>query len=229
MTAAARLGGMRTVLMVLFDQVQSLDVTGPLEVFTGANAWQASRGDDPPTTSAPPASAAARCGRPAACASLPDGDLRDAAAGPLPGPADRARGRGIPAGRPGAGRLAAGARRPGRAPGLGVHRRLPARRGRPARRAPGDDPLGLLRRAGRQVPGGQRRAGPDLRQGRARRHLGRASPPGSTSRWPWSRTTSAGRRPSTSPGTWWCSCAARATRPSSAPSSPAAGQPGAAA
>ena len=35
---------MRTVLMVLFDQVQSLDVTGPLEVFTGANAWRASRG-----------------------------------------------------------------------------------------------------------------------------------------------------------------------------------------
>jgi hypothetical protein len=28
---------MRTVLMVLFDEVQSLDVTGPLEVFTGAN------------------------------------------------------------------------------------------------------------------------------------------------------------------------------------------------
>jgi transcriptional regulator GlxA family with amidase domain len=28
---------MRTVLIVLFDDVQSLDVTGPLEVFTGAN------------------------------------------------------------------------------------------------------------------------------------------------------------------------------------------------
>jgi transcriptional regulator GlxA family with amidase domain len=38
---------MRTVLMVLFDQVQSLDVTGPLEVFTGANAWRASRGEAP--------------------------------------------------------------------------------------------------------------------------------------------------------------------------------------
>jgi transcriptional regulator GlxA family with amidase domain len=37
---------MRTVLMVLFDQVQSLDVTGPLEVFTGANAWRASRGEE---------------------------------------------------------------------------------------------------------------------------------------------------------------------------------------
>jgi transcriptional regulator GlxA family with amidase domain len=38
---------MRTVLMILFDQVQSLDVTGPLEVFTGANAWRASRGEAP--------------------------------------------------------------------------------------------------------------------------------------------------------------------------------------
>jgi transcriptional regulator GlxA family with amidase domain len=28
---------MRTVLIVLFDGVQSLDVTGPLEVFAGAN------------------------------------------------------------------------------------------------------------------------------------------------------------------------------------------------
>ena len=38
---------MRTVLMVLFDEVQSLDVTGPLEVFTGANTWRASHGDGP--------------------------------------------------------------------------------------------------------------------------------------------------------------------------------------
>jgi transcriptional regulator GlxA family with amidase domain len=30
---------MGTVLMVLFDRVQSLDVTGPLEVFAGANTW----------------------------------------------------------------------------------------------------------------------------------------------------------------------------------------------
>jgi transcriptional regulator GlxA family with amidase domain len=37
---------MRTVLTVLFDDVQSLDVTGPLEVFTGANTWRASRGED---------------------------------------------------------------------------------------------------------------------------------------------------------------------------------------
>ena len=43
----ATLGHMRTVLMVLFDQVQSLDVTGPLEVFTGANTWRTEYGDGP--------------------------------------------------------------------------------------------------------------------------------------------------------------------------------------
>jgi len=34
---------MRTVLVVVFDGVQSLDVTGPLEVFSGANSWQERR------------------------------------------------------------------------------------------------------------------------------------------------------------------------------------------
>jgi transcriptional regulator GlxA family with amidase domain len=38
---------MRTVLMVLFDEVQSLDVTGPLEVFTGANTWRTHHGEGP--------------------------------------------------------------------------------------------------------------------------------------------------------------------------------------
>src|ERR1700730_6643394 len=35
---------MRTVGIILFDGVQSLDVTGPLEVFAGANSW---RGPEP--------------------------------------------------------------------------------------------------------------------------------------------------------------------------------------
>jgi transcriptional regulator GlxA family with amidase domain len=43
---------MHTVLIVLFDGVQSLDVTGPLEVFTGANRWpsgpESRRGPDGP-------------------------------------------------------------------------------------------------------------------------------------------------------------------------------------
>jgi transcriptional regulator GlxA family with amidase domain len=37
----------RTVRIVLFEGVQSLDVTGPLEVFAGANRWRASRGGEP--------------------------------------------------------------------------------------------------------------------------------------------------------------------------------------
>ena len=36
---------MRTVLIVLFDDVQSLDVTGPLEVFAHLRGAQAGRGD----------------------------------------------------------------------------------------------------------------------------------------------------------------------------------------
>src|SRR5580704_6560224 len=38
---------MRTVVIVLFDGVQSLDVTGPLEVFAGANRWQSGRDHSP--------------------------------------------------------------------------------------------------------------------------------------------------------------------------------------
>ena len=38
---------MRTVLIVLFDGVQSLDVTGPLEVFAGANRWPSGRDYSP--------------------------------------------------------------------------------------------------------------------------------------------------------------------------------------
>jgi transcriptional regulator GlxA family with amidase domain len=37
----------RDVLVVLFDGVQSLDVTGPLEVFAGANRWNAAGGGQP--------------------------------------------------------------------------------------------------------------------------------------------------------------------------------------
>jgi transcriptional regulator GlxA family with amidase domain len=37
----------RDVLMILFDGVQSLDVTGPLEVLAGANRWRAAGGGQP--------------------------------------------------------------------------------------------------------------------------------------------------------------------------------------
>ena len=38
---------MQTVLIVLFDGVQSLDVTGPLEVFSTANRWRIERDGAP--------------------------------------------------------------------------------------------------------------------------------------------------------------------------------------
>jgi transcriptional regulator GlxA family with amidase domain len=43
-------GGMRSLLVVLFDGVQSLDVTGPLEVFSAANHWCDARGAAPAYT-----------------------------------------------------------------------------------------------------------------------------------------------------------------------------------
>src|SRR5580704_15590010 len=37
----------RHVLITLFDGVQSLDVTGPLEVLAAANQWRTANGDEP--------------------------------------------------------------------------------------------------------------------------------------------------------------------------------------
>src|ERR1700677_2234001 len=47
MRCARETGGMRSLLVVLFDGVQSLDVTGPLEVFSAANRWCDDRGAAP--------------------------------------------------------------------------------------------------------------------------------------------------------------------------------------
>src|SRR5580692_5475538 len=44
---------MRTVLIVLFDGVQSLDVTGPLEVFAGANRGPSGRDHNPASPDRP--------------------------------------------------------------------------------------------------------------------------------------------------------------------------------
>jgi transcriptional regulator GlxA family with amidase domain len=68
---------MRTVLMVLFDQVQSLDVTGPLEVFTGANTWQASRGGAPAYDIRTASLGGAAVRTSSGLRLTPDGDLRD--------------------------------------------------------------------------------------------------------------------------------------------------------
>jgi transcriptional regulator GlxA family with amidase domain len=67
----------RAVLVVLFDGVQSLDVTGPLEVFTGANRWRAGHGGGPVYE----VRTASLGGGPVRTSSgllvTPDGDLRD--------------------------------------------------------------------------------------------------------------------------------------------------------
>jgi transcriptional regulator GlxA family with amidase domain len=65
------------VLIVLFDGVQSLDVTGPLEVFAGANEWRARRG----AGACYDIRTASLGGRPVRTTSglrlAPDGDLRE--------------------------------------------------------------------------------------------------------------------------------------------------------
>jgi len=64
----------RTVLIVLFDRVQSLDVTGPLEVFAGARDHQGERAYRVRTASLGGAQVRTTSG----LAIVPDGDLRDA-------------------------------------------------------------------------------------------------------------------------------------------------------
>ena len=64
---------MRTVLIVLFDRVQSLDVTGPLEVFAGARDHHGERAYRVRTASLGGAQVRTTSG----LAIVPDGDLRD--------------------------------------------------------------------------------------------------------------------------------------------------------
>ena len=80
---------MRTVLIVLFDGVQSLDATGPLEVFNAANQWRAKRGAAPGYAITTASLNAAAVRTTSGLGLLPDADLaavRDAA-----GPAGRPR------------------------------------------------------------------------------------------------------------------------------------------
>lgn len=81
--------GSCAVLIVLFDGVQSLDVTGPLEVFTGANQWCAAAPVAPAGGARTPAyvvRTASVGGRPVRSSSglllTPDGDLDDVDAAP---------------------------------------------------------------------------------------------------------------------------------------------------
>jgi len=77
------LGHMRTVLMVLFDEVQSLDVTGPIEVFTGANTWRAHHGEDPGYDVRTASLGGHVVRTSSGLRVVPDEDLREAAAGRL--------------------------------------------------------------------------------------------------------------------------------------------------
>jgi len=70
-----------SVLILVFDGVQSLDVTGPLEVFDGANRYLAARGPDGPAyriTVASPDGAPVRTS--SGLTLVPDGGLAAAAA-----------------------------------------------------------------------------------------------------------------------------------------------------
>jgi transcriptional regulator GlxA family with amidase domain len=68
----------RTILIAVFDDVQSLDVTGPLEVFTGASRHQAARAAGPPAYRILIASLGRRPVRTSSGLTLvPDSDLRD--------------------------------------------------------------------------------------------------------------------------------------------------------
>ena len=82
---------MRTVLIVLFDGVQSLDVTGPLEVLAGARDQQGKRAYRVRTASLGGIQVRTTSG----LVITPDGDLRYQAQ-PSPRPADRPGRRGRP-------------------------------------------------------------------------------------------------------------------------------------
>jgi transcriptional regulator GlxA family with amidase domain len=71
----ARLGRVRTVLIVLFEGVQSLDVTGPLEVFAGARDHEGKHAYRVRTASLGGTQVRTTSG----LALTPDGDLRDRA------------------------------------------------------------------------------------------------------------------------------------------------------
>jgi transcriptional regulator GlxA family with amidase domain len=65
-----------SLLIVLFDDVQSLDVTGPLEVFTGANTARTARGETEAYTVRTASLGAAPVGTSSGLRLLPEADLR---------------------------------------------------------------------------------------------------------------------------------------------------------
>ena len=107
---------------------------------------------------------------------------------------------------------------PGPACGLRLHRRLPARGGRPPRRAPGRDPLDPLRRARAAPSGGPGRARPDLHPGRRGLDLRRGDGGHRPGAGPGGGRSRPGRGPGGRPPPRRLPRSARAARPSSAPS-----------
>ena len=111
--------------------------------------------------------------------------------------------------------LAAPGRGPFRARRVGVHRSVPARRGRAARRPVRRHPLAPRAGSRRRLPGRRRPGRPDLPAAGPDLDLGRGHRRASTSRSRSSRPTTAWTSPSASPASSWCSCAGRAGRASS--------------
>ena len=163
----------RQVVIVLFPEVQSLDVTGPLEVFAGAGRLadrvdRTARGYEMRTLSADGAPLRTSSG----LTLVPDGRLDQAPANIdtliVPGRSRRA------------GRLrrraAAGMDRDDggavEANGVGLHGRVRAGGRRPAGRPPRDHALGVGRGARAAVSGRAGRSRPDLRARRERVDLG---------------------------------------------------------
>ena len=159
--------GMRRVVIVAFPRVQTLDVHGPAEVFTTASQLSPRDGYAVEVVSVRPGPLPT-----SSVALYPDRTI-DRCKGPI----DTllvAGGRGVHAAAEDARLVAwlrAAAARSQRVT-LGLHRRLPARRGRPARRPPRHHALGLVRRARPAPSRGRGRARPDLRARRRRDHLG---------------------------------------------------------
>ena len=132
---------MRKVVIVAFPDVQTLDVVGPAEVFSMANSLATGGQYDVEVV----ASHADALTTGSGLKLVPHRSLA-AGRGPICGVTSAPR-------------------------GIGLYRRLPAGRGRAARRPPRDHALGRVRRPPAPLPRRRRRTGTDLRARRRRLHV----------------------------------------------------------
>ena len=158
------------VVALCLDGLVAFDLTAPAQAFGArGSARRASRstssrparraGAAVRTTSGFGVNARSRPRRPAPAPTRSSSPATPGSSTPPPEEALRGAARGRTAAVPGA---------------LGLHRRLRARPRRPARRPPGDDPLGLGGRAGAALPGGRGRPRRALRRRGRGADLGRA-------------------------------------------------------